>query len=125
MGATETGTEVRGAGRERRSIFGLILAFAATFLCFFASTIYTSSRLHEVTLHSEDVSANALPSVLHLSTVRAELRRLERAIDDCVDGRVPWTDEAVRAPLRRIDEALGAYRATADFPGEADAWGET
>jgi signal transduction histidine kinase len=107
---------------RRRTFSGLVAGFVTTFALFIASSFYTTTRLHAVRLQSEDIGDNALPSVVHLSAARNELRRLERTLDNGVDGRAPWTMEMAETGFAQIDREITAYRLTKDFPGENEAW---
>jgi hypothetical protein len=124
-GKRSRATQKRGGILGARGPLGLlVVVFIATALCFIASTVYTVSRVHELRDHSEDVSANALPSVVHLDAARIELRHLERSLTDALDGRQSWMSGTENAALRRIDDHLNAYAATEEFPGEHELWVE-
>ena len=101
----------------------LVVAFALTIACFSGSTLYSSHISNEIDRGALSIADNAMPSIEHLSTVRAELRRLESALGRYAltrDGRD--RQELLDARLQ-ADAAFERYLALPDtYPGETALW---
>lgn len=92
------------------------LVLGASFL---GSAIFTKWHALNAVTHAHTVSANALPSVLHLAELRAEVRAIERDLGQAVrQGQSPGP------LLDALNEALEAYRALPVFEGEERVWKE-
>jgi signal transduction histidine kinase len=99
----------------------LLLLFALTVLAFIASTVLAARQFMAVTGLSEDISSNAMPSVLYLSSLRVGLRELESQLDRAAahpSPAVPSTPTTVAG----IRDAARRYTTTLPFAGEAERW---
>jgi signal transduction histidine kinase len=112
--------QARGKHKTRRALAAwvrragwayLVLAVAA--VCFMTATVYTNRKVEELGELSSDPARNALPSVFHLSGVRADLRK----IDDAPD-RAAQLAPSIEAHLR-------GYMDTAMYPEEQEQWETT
>jgi signal transduction histidine kinase len=99
--------------------------FIVTTVGFVVSTVLAARQFRAVTRFSEDISGNAMPSVLHLSALRVALRDLEEHLDRAVLrqdeselARVPETVASAR-------QSMASYAANPSFPGEPELWRET
>lgn len=106
--------------RVRRSSRTVVLLFTTVLaLAFFGSVTFTKWHALDAVAHAQSVSANALPSLMHLAELRAEVRTIERDLADALRQR-----RASSPPLEALDAELEAYRALPVFQGEEDAWKE-
>jgi signal transduction histidine kinase len=108
--------------REDRVLYGLVGAFAVVALAFLLSSVGTYFAAREVGAATQDLLANALPSVEELMRARTAQRRLD------VDVEVMMTTRAARAELveelvaarAELDTTLRAAMTTPDYPGERE-----
>jgi signal transduction histidine kinase len=99
--------------------------FIVTTVAFVASTVLAAHQFRAVTKFSEDISGNAMPSVLHLSAVRVGLRDLEGHLDRAVLRRDESELAQVPGTVARVRESMASYMANPAFPGEPELWHET
>jgi signal transduction histidine kinase len=92
----------------------LIVAFALTIACFSGSTIYSSHISGEIDRGALSIAHNAMPSIEHLSTVRAELRRVESALGHYAVSRDPRDHDEVIEARAQADDAFERYLALPD-----------
>jgi hypothetical protein len=90
---------------------------------FTLSLAYAQFRLVPITQHALDVTENAVPSIAHLSTARAELIRFgllltEYAVRLGDGGLVSRQD--ITGARQTVEAELAAYRALPSFPDEAE-----
>jgi signal transduction histidine kinase len=112
---------------EGRFSLRLFAAFSAIALAFVASSIYANLRSLEIEGETYALTADALPSIDHLTTAIDALRDLESASDEYAD----MTPE-LRAPARPrmrdlwrvVDVELATYVALPAFPGEHELYDE-
>jgi signal transduction histidine kinase len=123
-GKTAANATQRGRGRPN---LALAASFALVIVSFCAATAYSQSwaaRSHRPAL---DITANAAPSILELSSARAELRHLEQLIANQlrVAERHQAVDlDAVNASRSRFEDHVRSYLALPFFPGERALWHE-
>jgi signal transduction histidine kinase len=100
----------------------LLVLFVVTMVAFVTGTILAARQFMAVTSYSRDISANAMPSVLHLSSLRVELRELEGQLDRAV---IDGADELRPMPttITAIHRAAAGYAHTPAFEGEEELWG--
>ncbi len=98
----------------------LLVSFAMAMVAFIAATAATAVRLREVSVQSEDIAANAMPSVMALSALRERLHEMVVELDLAIDSRtraVPGLEPAAAA----IQAQCEAYEQHASN-GEAGQW---
>jgi signal transduction histidine kinase len=109
-----------GCAHPRRPWRTVVLLSALVLLVsFLGSAIFTKWHALDAVAHAQTVSANALPSVVHLAGLRAEVRTVERDLGQAVRQK--------RSPapqLEALDAELAAYRALPVFQDEEDEWNE-
>jgi signal transduction histidine kinase len=100
--------------------------FAGVVLSFLGATTYERYLERAVHALAEEITANAAPSIEHLSKARSELRHVETL----VQGRVlakgsdrPALDEIARA-RRSLRAETDAYLTLPPFAGERESWEE-
>jgi signal transduction histidine kinase len=127
------GTGADGAGKARgarvlaegRFSLRLFAAFSAIALAFVSSSIYTSWRSLEIENATFDLTANALPSVEHLTRAVDAVRDIEGASDayaDMAPERRPVGRQRIREHWKTLDAELDTYLALPAFPGERRLW---
>ncbi len=106
---------------EGRFSLRLFAAFSVIALAFVASSVYASWRSLEIESETYALTANALPSIDHLTTAIDALRDLESASDEYADmtpaERTP-AGPHIRELWRVVDAEIGTYTALPTFPGE-------
>jgi signal transduction histidine kinase len=106
---------------EGRFSLRLFAAFSVIALAFVASSVYASWRSLEIEGETYALTADALPSIDHLTTAIDALRDLESASDEYADmtpaQRVP-AGPHIRELWKAVDTELAAYTALPAFPGE-------
>jgi signal transduction histidine kinase len=98
----------------------LLVCFVLAVLGFTAATCATAARLHEVSIQSEDIYGNAMPSVIALSSLRERLHDLLVELSSAVDSHataIPGLEATVVA----IEAQSSAYAGYAE-PGEGAQW---
>jgi signal transduction histidine kinase len=110
---------------ERRFSLRLVAAFSIVALAFIASALYANWQSLEVEVDAYDITANALPSIDHLTRVIDVLHDLEGLSDDYAD-MTPAQRETQRPLIRErwkdLDVALSTYLSLPMFPGERDLY---
>jgi signal transduction histidine kinase len=105
----------------------LVVAFSAVILCFVGSTAYSELQAQEIGELSESLTSNAMPSIEHLASARAELRHVQVLADDYVgadDADRPTMLATILEAQRRIELDMDEYLRLPVFPGEALLWGQ-
>ena len=100
----------------------IIGAVVLVVLGFVVAAVYAEVQASAIDREAEQLEANALPSVEHLTAARAALWRLEIASSDYVREPREKRDEAGRSMQRartEIDRELNAEFATEVYSGEA------
>ncbi len=111
-------------GRPRYAVI-LGLAFATVMLSFVASTVVSQGYAWEIRALSDSLAHNAMPSIEHLTTARAELRFMRsraaelRGADDAGRGVI---DHELQAAQAKVDDEVNAYLRLARYPGEDALW---
>jgi signal transduction histidine kinase len=103
----------------------LILTFAGVGLSFLVATAFEQYYAQSIRQASHDITANAAPSIKHLSAARTELHRLQVRVRDYVGEALPGNspDPAeIHSSLRLLGEKILTYRELPTFPGEKDLW---
>jgi signal transduction histidine kinase len=112
----------------------LLISFGLTVASFIASTLFLRSRAHGISTAAEEIALDAAPTLLHLSTLRTELRRMELALDDYTDRIVvhgsenggPQEIQQARQLLDREWQLYTQLPASADerelWPPTTSAW---
>jgi len=97
------------------------MLFVVTMVAFVTSTVLAARQFTAVASYSEDISANAMPSVLHLSSVRVGLRELEDQLDRALLG---GADKLAPMPatVAAIHRAAADYESKPSFAGEPALW---
>jgi signal transduction histidine kinase len=110
----------------RISILRFLVAFAAVALCFMSATAYTQLVQASINEDVQGITANAGPSIEHLSRAQAELRHIHTLLHLYVVGR-----EHDATELEEIDRArkelraeVRAYVALPAFSEEPPLWHE-
>jgi signal transduction histidine kinase len=67
----------------------MFISFAAAIGAFVASTVLSSAPLQGVMRHSEDIYANALPSVVWFAALREQVHRVDDELSEAVDAKRP------------------------------------
>src|SRR5277367_890950 len=76
----------------------LLLCFVMAVVGFIAASVATAGRLREVSIQSEDIYANAMPSVIALSALRERMHDLAVELSTALDSRatiIPGFDQTV------------------------------
>jgi signal transduction histidine kinase len=101
----------------------LLCSFAITIASFLASTFFADRAAHGLLRSAASIANDAGPAVSDLAYMRSALRRLEAALDDCVE--VPGSARA-ESEIRDQRRAMGAvwdrYMTLPPYPGERDRW---
>jgi signal transduction histidine kinase len=127
-----------GAHRDRSSVIGpalrgvgvlpgptptqwLVAALVAAALCFVGSTFYVSRWAIKIDAAALSIADNGAPSVVYLSSAREDVSLIEHHAEQAR----PETQEAEKVAIagltEQFDDAVRAYRATEDYPGEREA----
>jgi len=135
--ATESASEpsAKRAPRPRRrhaphQVLAVALGFALAAACFVASTLFADSRLELVARRTRDVSDNAMPSIVHVATMRRELARAQYELEDSTSGapgeplQLPAQFAAMDQALAQVEEARRFYESYPRFPGESALWAD-
>jgi signal transduction histidine kinase len=97
--------------RGTRAIVALLVAFAAVVVAFVGSTILAQRASREVRDLSLSISRDAAPGFSTMSSIRAELRRLQALVQQRAAGAPRETlGEQIDDARRRLDEALLRYQ---------------
>ncbi len=121
-GKRAAATSERGRGRPH---LALAASFAVVIVSFCAATAYSQSwaaRSHRPAL---DITSNAAPSILELSSARAELRHLEQLIIEQLraEERHQKVDlDVMTASRSRFEDHVRAYLSLPFFAGERELW---
>lgn len=111
--------------RDAPYTWWLLVAFAAVVLCFVGSTAYAQLVAREIGELSETLTTNAMPSIQHLASARADLRQLQVLADDYVVAEYPARAATLGAILgteAKIDTDLDVYLRLPVYPGEDAFW---
>ena len=110
---------------ERRFSLLLFLAFATTALGFVGATAYSNWLSLEIETEVQALTANALPSVEHLTAAIDALHDLEAAADDYAEvpaGDRPPARLDIGSLWRLVQAELGTYLELPTFPGERELY---
>jgi signal transduction histidine kinase len=97
----------------------MIVSFAAAMGAFVASTLLSAVPLQAMLHRSEDIYANALPSLVELATLREQVHQLDDELSVAVEGRRRHSPD-LDATIERLKTHAAAYSQNAAF-GRADA----
>ena len=112
---------------EGRFSLRLFASFSLIALAFVASSVYANWLSVEIEGETHALTANALPSVEHLTTAIDALRDLEASTDDYADlpaDQRPAARTHIAATWKVVDAKLAAYLVLPAFPGERDLYAE-
>jgi signal transduction histidine kinase len=118
--------ELRNASYAR-PMAAVACAAAATVALFSGSLFVSLRAVHAVGAGSADIAANAVPSVVHLSSARTRVRHLEVLADDVVDRG--WSTASAGERRSLADQLAGvtaevsASLSLPSTPAARDAWG--
>jgi signal transduction histidine kinase len=118
-------SSLEGTSRDGRVGLRTFIAFALVGFGFVASTLYTNWRLHGIHAQTEDLVANALPSVERLGHAAHIVRDLEGLVDEYPDLVAAGRAEVkARIEKRRadLDSELLRYAQIPTFPGERERY---
>src|ERR1700761_829185 len=103
----------------------LVVSFVLAIVCFCGSTIYSSWIARTLDDEALAIAASAVPAIEHLSTVRAELRRLDTAVLRYeAHAGTPERAEVLEARAR-LDDAFERYLSLpVRFGDEQALWAE-
>jgi signal transduction histidine kinase len=100
----------------------LALAILPPVLCFVVSGFYLDRWTREMDDANRSISENGGPSVVYLSMVQEDLRRIERQAMLARPETVREDRAAIAALEADLAAANAAYRETPDYPGELEAY---
>jgi signal transduction histidine kinase/DNA-binding response OmpR family regulator len=110
---------------ERRFLLQIFATFGLIATAFVAASLYANWRSLEIEGETYALTANALPSVQHLSGAIDALRELESASDDCAH-LTPDQRSSARPPIdeqwRTVDSELAVYLTLPAFGGERELY---
>ena len=95
----------------------MVAVMASVVLAFLIATFAGQALEAAVASRAHDITANAMPSVEHLSTARGALHRLERDLERR-DPTNPETQSDADAARQDAEVALADYATLSFFPGE-------
>ncbi len=107
---------VFGEGASARAWVGLTLL--APLLCFVLGSVYVASLSEEIGAASLSIAANGGPSVVYLSAMRNDVRRIEQRAMLVRPGSAAETRAIVAELMGALAGADVAYRALPSYPGE-------
>lgn len=99
-------------------LWRLIVSFLLAVVCFCGSTVYTEWRSRDIDDAALSIARNAMPSIEQLTEARAELRRLDAALNRYQAGRKPADRAEILATRARVDETFEHYLGLPAYPGE-------
>lgn len=105
----------------------LAVAFTAVVLCFVGATAYSQLRESEVSVLSDSLANNAMPSIRHLALARSELHHVKALVDKYItddDGAREETLSSLLEATNQIDWEMEAYLSLASYPGESELFRE-
>ena len=98
----------------------LLVSFVLAMAAFIAATAATAARLREVSIQSEDIYANAMPSVMALSALRERLHELVVELNRAIELRAA-TIPGLEETMAEIGAQADAYERHAPS-GESGQW---
>jgi signal transduction histidine kinase len=121
-------SSLRAHGGQPPSAWLFLAVFAAVVLSFVGATSY--ERYLEQAIHSlaEEITADATPSIEHLSEARSELRHVQALVQGLAlskgEGRLARDEDEIARARRVFRAETDAYLALPLFAGERGHWEE-
>jgi hypothetical protein len=98
------------------------LAVLAPLVCFIVSSVYVNLWFRRMDAATTSIAGNGGPSVVYLSMVREDIRRIEHRVLFAAPPLRDLDRAAIAAGRADFDRAVIEYRRTPDYPGETAAW---
>ncbi|HEY3817624.1 MAG TPA: HAMP domain-containing sensor histidine kinase [Polyangiaceae bacterium] len=111
----------RASRASARHLWIVLVGFVLTAASFLGATVYEDSRLEHVNRLAHDVSDNAMPSLVHIGTMRRELADIHSALEEASEGE-EGDPSALEEHLRELEDARAAYERVPQFAGETEVW---
>jgi signal transduction histidine kinase len=104
----------------------VVASFAAVALAFTLGLAAAHTFVSRIRTAAAEITGDAAPTISSLSSMRSELRKLERAVGDhlaaCAPGGCGPPAPRIAALEQDLRARWLAYRLLPAFPGEADLW---
>jgi signal transduction histidine kinase len=117
-----TAADPRSAARRSASGRALYLAFAAVVACFVVSSAYAQHTAGSIDRAALDIAGNASPSIEHLASLRSEIRRYSRLVDEYVASGGRGDRAELDGARAQVEREKAAYLSLPFFPDERALW---